>query len=96
MTSYEKDVPSRPHPFAAARDLLGCSLARRQYRDLMRRGRHSGERKRYSGRPLLSVGRSERHKLVGRDRKAHDFISWQFCSRGRDSANHESCSGRNR
>jgi hypothetical protein len=81
------------HRFAAAGSLLGWSLARRQYRDLMRGGRHSGERKRNSGRLFLSVGRSQRHKLVGRDRKAHDFISWQFCSLGRDCARHEGCDG---
>jgi hypothetical protein len=69
--------------------------ARRQDRDLMRRGRHSGERKRGGGRPLLSIGGSQHHELVWRNRKARDLIARQFCGRGPDSANHEGCSGRN-
>ena len=50
----------------------------------MRRGRHSGERKRSGGRPLLGIGGSQHHELVWRNRKAHDIIAWQFCGRGPD------------
>src|SRR6266849_1870823 len=86
----EPGQPCSRSPAAVGNLLVDYSLARHQDRELMRRG---SQREGKSRQPLLSLGWSQRHKLVRRDRKAHDFIIWKFCSRGADSAHHEGCGG---
>ena len=92
----DRDQPCSRSSAAVGNLLVDYSLARHQDRDLMRRGRHSSLRECRSRQPLLSIGWSQRHKLVRRDRKAHDFIGWKFCSSCASSAQHETCSRDNR
>ena len=88
--------PGRRGPRATAGNLIvDYPLAWPQDRDLMRRGRHSIHRECGSSRQrLLSMGWSQRRKLVRSNRKTHDFISWKFRSCDSDSVSHrESCGG---
>ena len=59
----------------------------------MWRGRHTAQRERGSGRPLLNMGRSHDRNLVARDRKTHHFEAWKLCSRYTGSVQHDGCDG---
>jgi hypothetical protein len=59
--------------------LLRKPRARRQYRHLMRRGRHPTERECGGGRLLSNMGRTYHLDLVRADRKAPEFKNWHFC-----------------